>query len=145
MRPIFYLLFITIVFLIGYIAWDLYRISQQPNVTVVGGVAYDAGEVSSKRPIVHIFKIVNPHSFAVGILTPMAGCTCTTATTSVDIIPPNGTAQITLIVDPEDKNISGSASIVTTYGRKAVETWLFVTGKTESGKAPHYNDTSMKS
>jgi len=101
-----------------------------PTVQVSGGEVFDAGSIDGTQPVTHTFRIVNPNRFVEGISAPQPGCSCTTATASASTIPPHGTVDVTLRVDPENGNLSGSASIVTSHAHKTLETMLLVTGET---------------
>lgn len=127
-------LLIIIVVLFGYTLWQMKQRNALPNVQINGGEVYDGGTVAAGSSLVHTFRVRNPHPFALSLEAPSAGCTCTTATVSTSHIPAHGTADVTLHVEPENGEISGSASIVTTHAGKRAETWLIVTGKTQGAK-----------
>jgi len=124
-------IFLTIItfMLAGYTWMRVRQQSETPDIRVIGGGVYDAGVVSANKTIVHRFKIINPHSFPVLLSTPDVGCSCTTALASAPVIPANGTATVTLSIEPEVGNLSGSVSILTEHNRLKSETWLFVKGK----------------
>lgn len=122
----------------GYALMGIRERRASPTIDVNGGIVFDAGTVRGTQPVTHTFKIDNPNPFTIGLSTPQAGCTCTTASVSMWSIPPHGSASVTLKVDPEDGNLSGSASIVTTHNGRHVETELFVTGQVAGkGTASH--------
>ena len=135
MRYYVALLTVITVILIGYAVWQMQQRNALPDVHVVGGEVYDGDTVAAGAVLMHTFRVENPHSFALGLEAPTAGCTCTTATVSASSIPSHGAAEITLRVEPEDGKFSGSASIVTTHRGKSAETWLIVTGKSLPAKA----------
>ena len=135
MRYFIALLTIFCVILSGYAIWQIQQRNALPDVHIVGGVVYDSSATMAGAVLVHTFRVENPHSFALGLEAPTAGCTCTTATVSASVIPAYGAADVTLRVEPEDGKLNGSASIVTTHGGKSAETWLIVTGKSLTVKA----------
>jgi len=135
MRYYITLLIVVTVILIGYATWQIQQRNALPDVHVVGGEVYDGSTVAAGVVLMHTFRVENPHSFALGLEAPTAGCTCTTATVSASSIPSHGSAEVTLRVESEDGKFSGSASIVTTHRGKSAETWLIITGKSSPAKA----------
>ena len=135
MRYFIALLTIFCIILSGYAVWQVQQRNALPDVHIAGGVVYDSGATPAGKFLVHTFRVENPHSFALGLEVPMAGCTCTTATLSASIIPAHEAADVTLRVEPEGGKFNGSASIITMHGGKSTETWLIVTGKSLSAKA----------
>lgn len=127
----YYTALLTIVTLVlfGFAGWQMQERNASPDVHVVGGGVYDSGTIPAGVPLMHIFTVENPHSFALGLGASAVGCACTTVTVSASTIPPHGTAEVTLRVEPEDGKFSGSASIITTHKRKSTKTWLIATGK----------------
>ncbi|BDI28206.1 hypothetical protein CCAX7_002570 [Capsulimonas corticalis] len=110
------------------------RGSETPNVSVLGGLVYDAGRTPAGHPLTHVYRLNNPHSFPVGLSIVTTGCECTTAQASAAVIPAHGKADVTLRVKLEDtNNISAGACFATTHGGQRVETWLLLTGQIDRG------------
>lgn len=128
MRLLTIMLSILTVGVLAYAGFKFKERSETPEIQVVGDTIYDAGVVSSKKPLVHVFKIVNPHAFPVTLQEPVSGCDCTKVSLSANAIPAHGSAAVTVSVEPEGKNINGSAAITAAYNGKHSETWLFVKG-----------------
>ena len=124
-----YTIALLTVFTVTLTSCILWQRDALPDVYVAGGEVYDGGIISAGAPLMHTFTMENPHSFALGLEASAVGCACTTVTVSASIIPPHGTAKVTLRVEPEAGKFSGSASIITTHGRKSAKTWLIATGK----------------
>jgi len=126
MRNCIAILSVISVALLGCSTWMLWQNAVPLRVNVVGGPVFDAGPVSSRRPVIHVFKIENPNQFPVQINAPVTGCTCTTAELSASAIPPHGNVTVTLHVEPEDGSITGSVLVTVRHGRKTAETELLV-------------------
>ena len=132
--PIASLIVISLLVGAGFISKTRGR--ENPDVEVAGGAVYDAGNVPVSHPLVHAFRLNNPHAFAVGLSIVTTGCDCTTAKASASAIPPHGAADVILNVKLEDTNdVSSGVCIATTHGGQKVETWLLLTGHVNRGAA----------
>lgn len=125
--PVVILSLISLALCFCYVVYFI-QVRARPTVVVDGGEVFDSGVVVSKAPLVHIFRVENPHPFPVQVSALTNGCACTTSVLSASTIPSHGSVEVSLRVAPEDGEIQGSAFLTSRRGGMSVDTYLFVTG-----------------